>query len=137
MLSITKIFRFEAAHAISDYDGACKNIHGHGYELHVAVSTKSTLTNNMIIDFKVLKGIVNDAVINDYDHSLMLKTNSLNLESTHQINTKKLWLADEPTAEIMILDMAAKLQPVMPQNIYLKKLKLYETSTCFVTWEAD
>ena len=28
------------AHAINGYAGACKNIHGHSYELHVTVSGK-------------------------------------------------------------------------------------------------
>lgn len=38
MLQLTKIFHFEMAHAIDGYAGACKNIHGHTYELHVTVS---------------------------------------------------------------------------------------------------
>ena len=38
MITITKIFRFEAAHAIHGYPGACANLHGHSYELHVRVA---------------------------------------------------------------------------------------------------
>ncbi|MDZ7648354.1 MAG: 6-carboxytetrahydropterin synthase [Cytophagales bacterium] len=37
VISLTKIFRFETAHAILHYQGACKNVHGHSYELHVTV----------------------------------------------------------------------------------------------------
>ena len=36
-LSITKIFRYEAAHALMGYDGLCANIHGHSYRLEVTV----------------------------------------------------------------------------------------------------
>ena len=36
-LSITKIFTFEAAHALLGYDGLCANIHGHSYRLEVTV----------------------------------------------------------------------------------------------------
>jgi len=40
VLELTKIFHFEMARAIHSYAGACKNIHGHFYELQVTVSGK-------------------------------------------------------------------------------------------------
>ncbi len=135
MLSVTKIFTFEAAHAISDYDGACKNIHGHSYKLHVTVTSKEGLTNSMVIDFKQLKKIVQQSILNDYDHALMLKINKINLAATQVIGTKLLWFDEEPTAENILLDMAKKLQLNLPDNIVLKELKLHETETCFATWQ--
>ena len=53
---ITKKFRFEAAHALFGYDGKCKNIHGHNYNLFVTVVGKpiSNLKNvklGMVMDF--------------------------------------------------------------------------------------
>ena len=135
MLSVTKIFTFEAAHAISDYDGACKNIHGHSYKLHVTVTSKKGLTNSMVIDFKQLKKIVQQVILNDYDHALMLKINKINLAATQVIGTKLLWFDEEPTAENILLDMAKKLQLNLPDNIVLKELKLHETETCFATWQ--
>ncbi len=137
MLSVTKIFTFEAAHAISDYDGACKNIHGHSYKLHVTVTSKKDLTNSMVIDFKQLKKIVQQAILNDYDHALILKINKLNLTATQVIGTKLLWFDEEPTAEQMLLDMAKKIQLTLPDYIVLKELKLHETDTCFATWQND
>ena len=32
-IRITKVFSFEMAHALINYDGPCKNIHGHSYKL--------------------------------------------------------------------------------------------------------
>lgn len=137
MLSATKIFTFEAAHAISDYDGVCKNIHGHSYKLFVTVVSKKGLTNNMVMDFKQLKKKVQHAILNDYDHALMLKINKLNLATTQVIGTKLLWFDEEPTAEQMLLDMAKKLQLNLPDFVVLKELKLHETETCFATWQND
>jgi len=37
LIRITKHFDFEAAHALYGYDGKCKNIHGHSYQLFVTV----------------------------------------------------------------------------------------------------
>ena len=58
MLSITKIFNFEMAHAINGYDGACKHIHGHSYQLFVSVSfakndSEYIAPPGFIIDFKL------------------------------------------------------------------------------------
>lgn len=60
MITLTKIFRFEAAHAIHGYTGACANIHGHSYELHVCVSGtqqdhRFIEGSGMVMDFKDLK----------------------------------------------------------------------------------
>ena len=60
MITITKVFRFEMAHAIFGYAGKCKNIHGHSYVLHVTVTNSSgdddfILAPGFILDFKELK----------------------------------------------------------------------------------
>jgi 6-pyruvoyltetrahydropterin/6-carboxytetrahydropterin synthase len=36
-IRLTKEFNFEMAHALWNYDGLCKNIHGHSYKLLVTV----------------------------------------------------------------------------------------------------
>ncbi|HEU4716904.1 MAG TPA: 6-carboxytetrahydropterin synthase, partial [Bacteroidia bacterium] len=33
IIRVSKVFRFEMAHALSGHDGPCKNIHGHSYSL--------------------------------------------------------------------------------------------------------
>ena len=57
---VTKQFNFEAAHALWNYDGKCKNIHGHTYKLFVTVIGKPINNNKdpkhgMVIDFGDLK----------------------------------------------------------------------------------
>ena len=68
MLTLTKIFHFEMAHAIYGYSGACKDIHGHSYELHVTVSSSNKGIDflpspGFIIDFKEIKQAVLSSVI--------------------------------------------------------------------------
>ncbi|MBP7509547.1 MAG: 6-carboxytetrahydropterin synthase, partial [Prolixibacteraceae bacterium] len=36
-IRVTKYYDFEMAHALWNYDGLCKNIHGHSYKLHITV----------------------------------------------------------------------------------------------------
>ena len=78
---ITKIFRFEMAHALMGYDGLCSNIHGHSYELRVTVTGEpATATDSpkcgMLMDFSDLKRIVNACIVERFDHALVLNSQS-------------------------------------------------------------
>ena len=64
MIKITKIVHFEMAHAIYGYNGRCKNIHGHSYELHVTVTGRDT---KGIIKFTNAKNEVISAVSIEID----------------------------------------------------------------------
>jgi len=60
LIRITKEFKFEMAHALKGYDGPCKNIHGHSYELMVTilgypVVDESSPKLGMVMDFGDLK----------------------------------------------------------------------------------
>ena len=75
MIHLTKIFRFEAAHALMGYDGRCSNIHGHSYEMRVTVKGMPVIDyespkNGMVMDFGDLKKIVNEEIIDRYYHAL-------------------------------------------------------------------
>ncbi|MCC7534023.1 MAG: 6-carboxytetrahydropterin synthase [Bacteroidia bacterium] len=135
MLSITRIFKFEAAHAISNHSGACRNIHGHSYHLEITIVPKAGLVNNMVMDFKELKGIVEKSILNDYDHALILKNGIWDKAIIDSISPKTIWLQEEPTAEIIITDMVARITPLLPAHVYLKKLLLKETAKCYAAWE--
>ena len=59
-IRITKQFSFEAGHALYGYDGKCKNVHGHSYQLYVTVigtpiSDTTNVKYGMVIDFGDLK----------------------------------------------------------------------------------
>lgn len=77
MITVTKIFNFEMAHALFNYKGPCADLHGHSYILHVTVKSAKGVGNELIspgfiMDFKELKEIVNSKVIALLDHKLAL-----------------------------------------------------------------
>ena len=139
MLLITKIFRFETAHAIAGYEGPCKNIHGHSYELHVKVGANNDNeylpAPGFIIDFKDLKKIVYSSVVNQLDHKLILSENFLKLHPhiTEQENLV-VWKI-EPTAENLLLYIRKNIIELLPANIILAELKLYETKDSYAEWK--
>lgn len=141
MLRVTKIFRFETAHAIFGYNGSCRNIHGHSYVLHVSVQRLSQdegflSSPGFVIDFKQLKRLVQQAVVERFDHRILLSEVYLqeNPEMRHLPNIE-VWEI-EPTAENMLLWVKETLKNALPPEIGLFHLKLYETADSYAEWEA-
>lgn len=64
---IAKEFIFDAAHNLLNYEGKCANLHGHTYRLQVVLSGK-VQKNGLVMDFEIIKNIVNKKVISVLDH---------------------------------------------------------------------
>lgn len=139
MRLVTKIFHFEMAHAIYGYPGACKNIHGHSYELHVTVSADNQEKGfiaipGFIIDFKELKQLVISSVIQVFDHKLLLSRDYLSQNpGIHSQENLVIWNA-EPTAENLLMYMHDAICDKLPNHVNLAKLKLYETKDSYAEW---
>ena len=74
LIRITKKFSFETGHALSGYDGKCRNVHGHSYKLSVTVigepiTDPSHVKYGMVIDFTDLKKIVKEEIVDVFDHA--------------------------------------------------------------------
>jgi 6-pyruvoyltetrahydropterin/6-carboxytetrahydropterin synthase len=143
-IRITKEFKFEMAHALPGYDGLCKNIHGHSYELMVTlagnpISDINNPKNGMVMDFGDLKMIVRNTIVDIFDHSLVLRSDtSEDLIKSLKANYDRIILLDyQPTSELMIADFALRIKAKLPQNIDLKYLLLRETVTSYAEWFAD
>jgi 6-pyruvoyltetrahydropterin/6-carboxytetrahydropterin synthase len=137
MLSITKIFRFESAHAISNHPGKCRNVHGHSYELRVRVASDDLNQYDMVMDFHDLKVLVKEHVVQKLDHTLILCQTGEHAEEFARHKGKMLWLDREPTAEYMLHLIAKWIQAELPKSIHLKQLQLWETANSFAQWDAE
>ena len=143
-IRITKEFKFETAHALLGYDGLCKNIHGHSYELLVTVAGYPLKEIGhpklgMVMDFGDLKKIVRKEIVEPFDHALVLRSDvSETLVTELKKNYEKIILLDyQPTSEMMLIDFAERLKAKLPQNIDLKYLMFRETVTSYAEWFAD
>ena len=139
MLQVTKIFHFEMAHAIAGYNGPCKNIHGHSYELHVAVLPAGADDNyipapGFIFDFKQLKKIVTSVIIEKLDHKLVLSKTFVEKNNTIPVKENLFILDAEPTAENLLIYIRDSLKSHLPEGILLSALKIYETNTSYAEW---
>ena len=144
MFYITKIFHFEAAHALNGYDGKCRNIHGHSYEMRVTVkgmplNELGNPKNGMVIDFHDLKAIVNQEVIEKLDHSFIIGNNMPKdfVEITKQNFDKVVELPYQPTTENMLADFAQRIKRRLPQHVDLYSITLQETRDNIAEWREE
>jgi len=142
-IRITKEFHFEMAHTLLGYDGPCRNIHGHSYELKVTLlgTPIADLKNpklGMVMDFGDLKKIVKEQVVDIFDHALVLnKAVPPEMAENMQKNFEKVFLLDyQPTSELMVSDFAVRIAAKLPENIELFSLLLRETGTAYAEWYA-
>ncbi len=144
-IRITKHFDFEAAHALPGYDGKCKNIHGHSYQLYVTVIGKPIQDNThpkngMVLDFGDLKHIVNTEIVSIFDHAIVLNKDSEHLKLAEKIKDyshRTVLVNYQPTSELMLLDFSDRIKKRLPDDVKLHSLKLYETNNSYAEWFAD
>ncbi|HPG73090.1 MAG TPA: 6-carboxytetrahydropterin synthase [Bacteroidales bacterium] len=144
LIRVTKKFDFEMAHALYEYDGLCRTVHGHSYKLDVTVigtpiSEKGHKKLGMVIDFSDFKKIVKELIVDVYDHSLVI-SHWENLEALgnnrglfHRVHV----VDYQPTCENMIVHFAKILKQALPDYISLHSIKMHETANSFAEWFAS
>ena len=127
------------AHAINGYSGACKNIHGHSYKLEVTITSEEDDKSfipapGFILDFRELKKRVTSAIIEKFDHKLVLSEDYLAKNPGVRSQENLVILEAEPTAENLLIYFRLSLERVLPKSANLVALKLYETNDSYAEW---
>jgi 6-pyruvoyltetrahydropterin/6-carboxytetrahydropterin synthase len=143
-IRITKQFFFETGHALYGYDGKCRNVHGHSYQLDVTVIGKPIeqdghVKRGMVIDFGDLKAIVKEEIVELFDHATVFNQNTPHLELAKELEKRGhsiLLVNYQPTSEMMLIDFAERIRKKLPSDIKLHSLKLRETGTSYAEWHA-
>lgn len=111
-LKLNAKFDFAASHFLPKYHGKCENLHGHNYKLIVTIKG-NVKDNGLVIDYKEIKKIVNENVIDHIDHK--------------HLND----IIENPSSENITVWIWEKLKEKLP----LTKLTLYETENYFCEYE--
>ena len=141
IIKITKQFSFEMAHALRNYDGLCRNIHGHSYKMDITLAgqplhDESSPKNGMVMDFGDLKRLVNEEIISLLDHALVLshQTDEKLIEVLKQNFEKIVVVEFQPTTENLLNFIARKLKAKLPNSVSLTCVRLRETDTSYAEW---
>ena len=145
MIRITKIFTFETAHVLYNYDGKCKNMHGHSYKLFVTVKGTpindiNDVKNGMVVDFGDIKKIVKEEIVDVWDHAVLLNALTPHKELGEDLAQKGHKVIEcnyQPTCENMLYEIAEKIKNKLPSHVQLAYLKLHETENSYGEWLAE
>ena len=141
MYRISKEFTFAMGHRLSCHKGACKNFHGHNYKIEVGIKSKELNEDGMVIDFSVLKKIVNmfldgmdhALMVNDVDHEIVVQVEKL-LPFIKIIETPF-----EPTAENMAREIFVNVGEKLKEgwDVEMDYVTVYETDTYKATYSLE
>ena len=144
IIRVTKEFKFEMAHALWNYDGPCRNVHGHSYRLFVTLSgvpveEHGNPKNGMVIDFTDLKRIVKKEIVNVFDHAVAVSRqfDKEKMDMFVKMFGNAVLVDYQPTCENLVSDFAGRITGNLPSRIKLHSLKLYETATSYAEWYAS
>jgi len=144
-IRITKEFSFEMAHALEGHDGACSRIHGHSYRLFVTVQGKPSADPTdpkygMVMDFGVLKALVNRVIISNFDHTLAMRRHAEETALFAGVKTKFPGIREfdfQPTCENLTAHFATLINAELPAGVRLYSVRLHETAASFAEWFAE
>ena len=98
---------FDAAHSLPEYEGKCRNIHGHTYRVDIVVEGDIDPDTRFVIDFADLKALLRE-VVEELDH--------------RYINE----IIDYPTAEYIALYIRDEMVKRLDKHLRIVSLRLYE-----------
>ena len=109
-----------AAHLLRDYEGPCSRLHGHNWKIRVEVSSEMLDEHGIAIDFLDLKKIT-WKVVGPFDH------NNFNVIAPFdELN---------PTAENIVKYFFDEIGKLLPANINLNSVRLWETEKYAVEYK--
>ena len=117
---LTSEFTFDAAHKLHNYEGKCSQTHGHTYKLQVTVWGSQDPLTGLLMDFGALKDLVDKNVIDIVDHK--------DLTDVFKWNT---------TVEHLCVWAWGEIKPLLPKEVDLYEIKIWETPTCHATYRGS
>lgn len=134
-----KLDDFDAAHrVVGDYQGPCRNLHGHTYMLEVSISSNRLDSHGFVIDFSKVKQICNSWIKDNFDHAVLVSGIDVSLMDFVKNEQQKHYMIDSvknTTAEVLSMVIFNKFNELLADyaHISLDIVKLYESeSSCAI-----
>lgn len=121
---------FSAAHALRHYEGKCENPHGHNFRVEAVVRGDAPdEKTGMLLDFKILKNLLRDALAR-FDHKMLNDEPPFDaLNPSSENIAREIWL---------LLDSSLKATPEAARsNARLCEVSVSEKATQTATYSED
>ncbi|QZY55235.1 6-carboxytetrahydropterin synthase QueD [Crassaminicella profunda] len=129
---------FDSAHFLANYNGKCKNIHGHRWKVEIEVYAENLVEcgqlDGMVVDFGDLKRDLRE-IVDLYDHALIIQKHSMReatLKHLLEDEFKVIEVNFRPTAENFSYDFFKNIEK---KGYQVKRVMVYETPTNCAVYE--
>ncbi len=150
---VAKTFEVEYAHRLSKHPEKCRFPHGHRMKIEIVVRSTGLDANDMVCDYKALKGLVAD-LIDGLDHAMTLNANDPHRAELEAMSSRIIvFEGQDPTAEALahrlFAQIAARLRSnreivspsgaryTLPTGIRLERVRVWETASSWAEYAED
>ncbi|WP_177161697.1 6-carboxytetrahydropterin synthase QueD [uncultured Fusobacterium sp.] len=130
MYSLVSEASFDSAHFLAQYEGKCRNIHGHRWTVKVEIFGEKLQENGskreMLIDFGELKSELKK-LVDFYDHSLIIEKNTMRKITLNALKEDGFGIIEvefRPTAENFAKNF---YDYFIEKGFSVKSISVYET----------
>lgn len=131
MFRVTKELSFCFGHRLMNYNGKCRQLHGHNARAVVTVAAAELDDMGMVADFSALRRHIGDWIDRTLDHKLVLHKDDPLVPVLRDMGDPVFAIDDHPTTENL-----AKLifEYVEREGYPVVEVTLWETPTSYATY---
>ena len=131
MYRVTRRIDFCYGHRLLNYDGKCKNLHGHNGRAEIVIESDELDDRGMVLDFSDIKRVVTTWIDETLDHRMILHERDPAVGFMKELGEPLHLLNVNPTAENI-----AKLigEFAVSQGFPVVRVDLWETRNCYATY---
>lgn len=132
MFRVTKEIHFCYGHRLLNYDGKCRNLHGHNGKAVVTLEAPTLDRLGMVVDFSEIKRVLKTWIDEYLDHKMLLHRDDPVVPDLRRHGEPFVLLDVNPTAENI-----AKLicDHALANGLPVVEVTLWETEGSFATYQ--
>ena len=131
---VTKTIDFCYGHRLMEYDGKCKQLHGHNGLLEVDIEGDALDHRGMVMDFTDVRNIIKSWVDEHLDHKMLLRSDDPVIPSLRELGEPLYLLDVNPTAENIARHI---FENAREHGLALTEVRLWETPSSYATYRED
>jgi 6-pyruvoyltetrahydropterin/6-carboxytetrahydropterin synthase len=131
MFRVTQEIDFCYGHRLLNYDGKCKNLHGHNGKAIIVLESEKLDHRGMLVDFSDIKKYVAGWIDTNLDHRMILNSSDPVVDYLRQMGEPLFLIDANPTAENiakLIFDSARS------HKLPVVEVLLWETHKSYATY---
>ncbi|HEY2934466.1 MAG TPA: 6-carboxytetrahydropterin synthase QueD [Acidobacteriota bacterium] len=128
---VTKVIDFCYGHRLLNYQGECKNLHGHNGRVEIELQSAALDDRGMVVDFEEIKQQIKSWINSELDHKMILCREDPIIPLLRERKEPYVEINSNPTAE----NIARMIyEHAVSKNFPVRCVRLWETISSFAEY---